>query len=67
LPRRAYVDGRPIFGVGAAVIAANADAIPYFRRTGLKGLARSMPTSSALDRYGDRINGQLGTLSMGLM
>lgn len=33
-----------------AVIAANADAIPYFRKTGLKGLARSMPTSGALDR-----------------
>eukprot|EP01060_Flectonema_neradi_P027661 TRINITY_DN3726_c0_g1_i2.p1 TRINITY_DN3726_c0_g1~~TRINITY_DN3726_c0_g1_i2.p1 ORF type:complete len:633 (+),score=145.13 TRINITY_DN3726_c0_g1_i2:104-2002(+) len=33
-----------------AVIAANADAIPYFKRAGgLKGCARSMPTSSALD------------------
>jgi phosphoglucomutase len=32
-----------------AVIAANASAIPYFR-SGLKGLARSMPTSAALDR-----------------
>ncbi|BBN08703.1 phosphoglucomutase [Marchantia polymorpha subsp. ruderalis] len=32
-----------------AMIAANADAIPYFK-TGLKGLARSMPTSGALDR-----------------
>jgi phosphoglucomutase len=32
-----------------AVIAANAAAIPYFRG-GLKGLARSMPTSAALDR-----------------
>eukprot|EP00128_Syssomonas_multiformis_P003629 Colp12_sorted_trinity150504_noHs@8851 len=33
-----------------AVLADNADAIPYFRATGLKGLARSMPTAAALDR-----------------
>jgi phosphoglucomutase len=33
-----------------AVIAANLDAIPYFRKTGVKGYARSMPTSAALDR-----------------
>jgi phosphoglucomutase len=33
-----------------AIIAAHADAIPYFRQTGLKGLARSMPTSAAIDR-----------------
>ena len=33
-----------------AVIAANADDIPYFKRAGgLKGCARSMPTSAALD------------------
>lgn len=32
-----------------AVIAANSSAIPYFKG-GLKGLARSMPTSGALDR-----------------
>ncbi|KAL2628810.1 hypothetical protein R1flu_013496 [Riccia fluitans] len=32
-----------------AMIAANAEAIPYFK-SGLKGLARSMPTSGALDR-----------------
>ncbi|GFH12892.1 uncharacterized protein HaLaN_08667, partial [Haematococcus lacustris] len=32
-----------------AMIAANASAIPYFR-SGLKGVARSMPTSAALDR-----------------
>ncbi|CAJ1977123.1 unnamed protein product [Sphenostylis stenocarpa] len=32
-----------------AVIAANAEAIPYFKN-GVKGLARSMPTSGALDR-----------------
>ncbi|XP_071952192.1 phosphoglucomutase-1-like [Antedon mediterranea] len=33
-----------------AVIAANASCIPYFKNTGVKGLARSMPTSGALDR-----------------
>jgi phosphoglucomutase len=34
-----------------AIIAANADAIPYFRAAGgLKGVARSMPSSCALDR-----------------
>lgn len=33
-----------------AIIAAHAEqAIPYFRRNGVKGLARSMPTSQALD------------------
>ncbi len=34
-----------------AVIANNMEAIPYFQRTGVKGYARSMPTSGALDRY----------------
>lgn len=34
-----------------AVIAANLDAIPYFKKNGIKGFARSMPTSAALDRY----------------
>ena len=34
-----------------AIIAAHAaEAIPYFRRGGVRGLARSMPTSAALDR-----------------
>ncbi|RUS24405.1 hypothetical protein BC938DRAFT_473627 [Jimgerdemannia flammicorona] len=33
-----------------AIIAAHAEhAIPYFRKHGVKGLARSMPTSQALD------------------
>lgn len=36
-----------------AVIAANLDAIPYFQKTGVKGYARSMPTSAALDRLAD--------------
>ena len=34
-----------------AVIAANLDSIPFFQSTGVHGLARSMPTSGALDRY----------------
>jgi len=33
-----------------AVIANNLDAIPYFSKTGVKGYARSMPTSGAVDR-----------------
>ena len=33
-----------------AIIAANLDSIPYFKKTGVKGFARSMPTSAALDR-----------------
>lgn len=39
-----------------AIIAANAaDAIPYFKG-GLKGVARSMPTSGALDRVASELN-----------
>ncbi|CAA0835544.1 Phosphoglucomutase- chloroplastic [Striga hermonthica] len=39
-----------------AIIAANAqEAIPYFK-TGPKGLARSMPTSGALDRVARQLN-----------
>lgn len=33
-----------------AVIAANINTIPYFQKTGVRGLARSMPTSGALDK-----------------
>ncbi|KFO23187.1 phosphoglucomutase-1 isoform X1 [Fukomys damarensis] len=33
-----------------AVIAANILSIPYFQQTGVRGFARSMPTSGALDR-----------------
>jgi len=32
-----------------AVLAANLETIPYFQREGVKGFARSMPTSGALD------------------
>ena len=34
-----------------AVLAANLECIPYFQRTGVKGFARSMPTSGAVDRF----------------
>ena len=34
-----------------AVLANNLDCIPYFKETGVKGYARSMPTSGAVDRY----------------
>ncbi|ORX61085.1 hypothetical protein BCR36DRAFT_272066 [Piromyces finnis] len=38
-----------------AAIAANAgDAIPYFKKNGVTGLARSMPTSAALDRVAEK-------------
>lgn len=35
-----------------AVMAANLAAIPFFRQQGVKGFARSVATSTALDRYG---------------
>jgi len=33
-----------------AVMADNLEVIPYFKKSGVKGFARSMPTSAALDR-----------------
>ncbi|XP_046355510.2 phosphoglucomutase-1-like [Haliotis rufescens] len=33
-----------------AILAQNLDCIPYFQKTGVKGYARSMPTSGAVDR-----------------
>jgi len=33
-----------------AVLANNLEHIPYFKKTGVKGFARSMPTSAAVDR-----------------
>ncbi|KAF8159495.1 phosphoglucomutase [Crassisporium funariophilum] len=50
-------DRNMIYGKGAfvtpsdsvAIIAHWADTIPYFKKGGLKGLARSMPTSKAID------------------
>ena len=50
-------DRNMIYGAGAfvtpsdsvAIIADWADSIPYFKKGGVKGLARSMPTSGAID------------------
>ncbi|CAK5283157.1 unnamed protein product [Mycena citricolor] len=50
-------DRNMIYGKGAfvtpsdsvAIIADWADTIPYFKKGGVKGLARSMPTSKAID------------------
>lgn len=50
-------DRNMIYGKGAfvtpsdsvAIIADSADVIPYFTKGGVKGLARSMPTSKAID------------------
>ncbi|XP_014672115.1 PREDICTED: phosphoglucomutase-1-like [Priapulus caudatus] len=38
-----------------AVIAANIDCIPYFKKTGVKGFSRSMPTAGAVDRVAAKI------------
>ncbi len=58
-------DRNMIYGAGAfvspgdslAIIAhhAAAGAIPYFRRNGVKGLARSMPTSAAIDHVAKKL------------
>ena len=40
-----------------AIIAANANSIPFFSsQGGLKGVARSMPTSGAVDRVAKELN-----------
>lgn len=36
-------------GDSVAIIAEHADSIPYFKKNGVYGLARSMPTSGAID------------------
>jgi len=38
-----------------AIIAANARCIPYFKTKGDFGFARSMPTSSAVDKVGEKM------------
>nr|QNH72575.1 phosphoglucomutase isoform 100 [synthetic construct] len=37
-----------------AVIAAHLECIPYFKKSGIKGYARSMPTSGAIDRVAQK-------------
>lgn len=39
-----------------AVIAANMSDIPYFRKTGIRGFARSMPTAGAVDRVAEKLS-----------
>lgn len=39
-----------------AVIARNSHLIPFFKKSGIKGLARSMPTSAALDLVAQQLN-----------
>eukprot|EP00111_Clytia_hemisphaerica_P008403 TCONS_00024536-protein len=37
-----------------AIIAAHCQCIPYFKKTGIKGFARSMPTGSSLDKVAEK-------------
>lgn len=57
---RNMILGRGVFvspGDSVAIIADHAkQAIPYFQRSELKGVARSMPTSSALDRVAEKLS-----------
>ncbi|XP_066996491.1 phosphoglucomutase [Anabrus simplex] len=39
-----------------AVLADNLECIPYFKRTGVKGFARSMPTGASVDRVAAKKN-----------
>lgn len=41
-------------GDSVAIIAHYADKIPYFKKNGVYGLARSMPTSHAIDLVGEK-------------
>ncbi|CAH0549363.1 unnamed protein product [Brassicogethes aeneus] len=38
-----------------AVIANNLECIPYFKKNGVKGFARSMPTAGAVDRVAQKL------------
>lgn len=57
---RNMILGKGVFvspGDSVAIIADYAErAIPYFGEKGLKGVARSMPTSSALDRVAEALH-----------
>ncbi|XP_043270465.1 phosphoglucomutase [Venturia canescens] len=39
-----------------AVLAEHLSVIPYFQKTGVKGLARSMPTGGAVDKVAAKLN-----------
>ncbi|RZC33218.1 PGM PMM I domain containing protein [Asbolus verrucosus] len=42
-----------------AVIANNLDCIPYFKKKGVYGFARSMPTAAAVDRVAAKLNKEM--------
>lgn len=42
-----------------AVIADNLECIPYFKKHGVKGFARSMPTAAAVDRVAKALNKEI--------
>lgn len=39
-----------------AILAANASCIPHYKKMGVKGIARSMPTSQAADHVAKKLN-----------
>ncbi|XP_059615933.1 phosphoglucomutase [Phlebotomus argentipes] len=60
---RNMIIGRNAFFVtpsdSLAVIAHYLEAIPYFRKNGVTGLARSMPTASAVDLVAKKLNKEI--------
>uniref|UniRef100_A0A182PTN1 phosphoglucomutase (alpha-D-glucose-1,6-bisphosphate-dependent) n=1 Tax=Anopheles epiroticus TaxID=199890 RepID=A0A182PTN1_9DIPT len=60
---RNMIIGRNAFFVtpndSLAVIAHYLECIPYFKRNGVQGLARSMPTASAVDRVAEALGKEL--------
>lgn len=42
-----------------AVLANNLDCIPYFRKNGVHGFARSMPTAAAVDRVAAKLGKEM--------
>lgn len=60
---RNMVLGRKAFFVtpsdSLAVLAAHLECIPYFKKTGVKGYARSMPTGAAVDRVAKATNKEI--------
>ncbi|XP_050074303.1 phosphoglucomutase [Anopheles maculipalpis] len=60
---RNMIIGRKAFFVtpsdSLAVIAHYLECIPYFKRNGVQGLARSMPTASAVDRVAEALGKEM--------
>ena len=42
-----------------AVIANNLECIPYFKKKGVHGFARSMPTAAAVDRVATKLRKEM--------